>query len=91
MSKPPSSLPHDKSRGVIFSPYGMAYPVYCVSCGTPFGFVTEEVIQDDAYVGWLCNDCWPKYGEGLGVLFREDDDVKHQMAVEQNKDKPKET
>jgi hypothetical protein len=85
VEKLPSSLPRDRSRGIIFSPYGMAFPVFCVSCGAPFGYVTEGVIQEDGYVGWLCNDCWPKYGAELGVRFREDDEVQYQMALERAK------
>jgi hypothetical protein len=45
-------------------------PVFCHSCGTPYGYVPQETTT---FVCWLCDRCSEKYGEQYGVLKSSDE------------------
>jgi len=51
-----------EQRGQIRTPFGLASPVYCASCGRMNGYT----FADTAHLFYLCNDC-DEYGAGLDL------------------------
>jgi len=45
-------------------------PVYCASCGTPYGYVPE---QNCDFACWLCNECSETYGEVASTYSMPDE------------------
>lgn len=58
----PDSRTRERSKGRTGVKWhaGMWWvPVYCASCGKPYGYVPE---QNCDFACWLCNDCSDKHG-----------------------------
>lgn len=55
-------------------------PIFCGSCGKPYGFVPKD---NCAFVCWLCRPCHEKYGVIAGTYAQPDDEfckaVEHEM------------
>jgi hypothetical protein len=56
-----------------------AEPVYCASCGCPFGWVPRENM---AFCFWLCNQCFERYGAIAGTYAAPDEEFRRAVVAE---------
>jgi hypothetical protein len=67
-------------RKVAFWRNGVAWtPVFCASCGKPYGFVPDELCT---FACWLCNECSDKYGAIAGTMMMPDEQMWAKVHLE---------
>lgn len=54
-------------------------PVFCASCGTPYGHVPKE---NTTFACWLCRECAQQYGPVAGLWEQPDEEFCRAVSAE---------
>jgi hypothetical protein len=69
----PDSRPKPRAKGAKGVKWHMGMwwvPVFCASCGIPYGYVPEE---NCTFACWLCDTCSQEYGAIAGTMMMPDE------------------
>jgi hypothetical protein len=67
-------------RGAQPSVLGWWVPIFCASCGVEGGRVPQENMD---FAMWLCNPCFARYGEIMGMMVMPDEVFWEKLKQEQ--------
>lgn len=68
------------SKGAVWRTGAWWVPVFCASCGKPYGYVPEE---NCSFACWLCDDCSNAYGAVAGAMMMPDEVFWEKVKQEQ--------